>query len=334
MGGVLIQFSQSILGILLLIQCNQILGQMDKKEIQTKAYQFYESEMLDSASIYYEYLLKNYPLDIKTIENYITIGQYFELTGSFKQAAHIYMNIINLDTRKKIDPILHKHLKRLEIQFIKSGKAPKYKDQFIENKYNVARELIVMEFYSGSELKLNSSKVAHKLLKYKCIDFRSPEYRSLYSSLMGYKALNLKRKGRIRKAINILIKSINKLNKYDWFGNYLIEELSELLIYKYGNEYLEKELSNAKIRIKMERQSKSPEDYIQGIQYAKINMFNKTFILPNFHKRHEHILYNNASSIISDVFNIPTSRYNNLFYVKQKGIRDSKFYDIILNKSN
>jgi hypothetical protein len=147
---------------------------------------------------------------------------------------------------------------------------------------------------------------------------------------MGYKAMSMNHNGRTQKAIRILIKSINQLNKYDWFGEYLIEELRDIILQEYGNEYIEEELANARIRIKMESKSKSSKDDIQGIKKVKINIFNKTIVLPNFHKRYEYLLYNERSFYFSDVYTIPTFRRNRLFCVMQKGIKYSHFSRIML----
>ena len=301
---------------------------MDKKEIQTKAYQFYESGVLDSASIYYQYALEKFSPDANTIEEYIKVGEEFGRIDSFKQAAQIYNFIIHIDSREKIDPINYKYLKRIEKQFIISGKAPKFIDPFILYKYTLAENLLSIEYYY--KYNFNAINIALQLLNYKCIDFRNPEYRSLYSSLMGYKAMNENLNGRTKRAIRILIKSINQLNKYDWFGRNYIEDLRDIILQKYGNNYIEEELANARIRIKMEPKSKSSKDDVQGIKKVKIKIFNQKIILPNFHKRYEYILYNESSFYFSEVYKLPTSRHNRLFCIRQKGIQYSHFSRVML----
>lgn len=332
MGGVLKKCGLFLCWILFLFQYDLVLGQNSIQEIKAKAVQFYQSESWDSAAIYYEKALKNFPVDAEWVQTYFNIGGQFERIDSFAQAVYVYKNIIDIDSRVEIDPVTYKYLQRLEDQFLISGKAPRFKDPFIQEKCTSAVRLMEVEFYTKSDLK--SDIFVQKLLNCNCLNYKSHHYRELYSTYIGFKSMNMNIEGKTQRAINILTRSINILNKYDRFEYHLIEVLRDVILSKYGNEYVVNELSNAKIRIKMEARSKSPENDIQGIKYVKMNIFNKVFILPNFNKRYRYILYGSDRFEFSSVYDVPSTRRNNFFYVRQKGIDYQSAFTYIMLKDD
>jgi tetratricopeptide (TPR) repeat protein len=293
MGGVLkykIRLMRCLILIIVFFNFSFSWAQEDDWVLYTDPKELYKADKFDSATTYIKILMSDYDNFNYTFSNFYNLGIEFYEKREYNKALHLFTNILS-------NIVYHEMSERVKVTKWKrkyrrvwNKRYGEFQNQPISryNKYLYDQELIfkkmgTIKHISNVYRDQGKYRAARKILKK--INHKKNRNQHSYilafncESLVGIRAYKYFKIGKIDKSIKIIVRGINKINKFDLFGHYLIKDLARVLKTKYSNEgIIINEMDNANILIKSAN-TKTAKKYKIDIVRLKIKLFNFTIKL-------------------------------------------------------